>query len=147
MPYVPPTVADFKARFRRDFPFTGDQTDLTKVDDQDVTLALGQALINWNDGMWETQAVYSEANLLLSAHFLCQNLLASSQGVRGQGEWLANSKAVGNLSVNFSIPQSILDDPFLANLSKTTYGCQYLGLIAPRIIGNMFAVYRQDHAV
>lgn len=146
MAYTQPTVADFKSRFDRDFFYATDQTDRTKVRDKDITLAYGQAAVNFNEGLWENQGVFSEASMLLAAHYLCTNLLASSQGIRGAGEWLANSKAVGNVSAAFSIPQRILDDPFLAQLSRTTYGCTYLSIIAVRLVGNVIGVFRQAHA-
>ena len=43
MPYTQPTLADFKARFDRDFAFAADQTDKSMVRDADITIAFTQA--------------------------------------------------------------------------------------------------------
>ena len=146
MSYVTPSVSDFKSRFDRDFPFPSDQSDMSKVRDKDITLALTQAGANFNPGLFENQAIYSEAFLLLAAHYLCTNLLASSQGIGGAGQWLTNSKSVGNVSEAYTIPDRILRSPTLSLFSKTIYGCQYLSIIAVRLVGNFMAVCGTSHA-
>lgn len=141
MAYTAPTVANFKSRFDRDFAFCGsDQTDFTKVRDVDVERALALAKANFNDGLWADQATFSEARLLLAAHFLCQNLLASTQGLGGSYQWLTNSKAVGPLNESFQIPDRILRSPFLAAISKTLYGALYLEMLSPLLVGNVVVV-------
>ena len=137
MSYVPPTLADFKARFDRDFAFASDQTDKSMVRDADITIAFTQAAANFNVGLFANQATYAEASLLLTAHYLCQNLLASSQGLAGSAQWLTNSKAVGNVSEGFSIPERILRSPILSIYSRTLYGMTYLSIIAPLLVGNV----------
>jgi hypothetical protein len=145
--YTAPTVADFKSRFDRDFPFAADQTDMSKVRDKDITTALLQAAALDNPALWGDQATYSEVYLLRAAHNLCSNLLASSQGLGGAGQWLTNSKAVGNVSEAYSIPDRILRSPTLSLYSKTTYGCQFLSLIAVRLAGNVMGIIGTSHAV
>lgn len=137
---TPPTVDDFKDRFDRDFGFAEDQTDMTRVRDVDVERALVQAGVNFNDALWASQETFLEARLLLAAHFLCQNLLASTQGLGGSAQWLTNSKAVGPLTESFSIPERILRSPFLAAISKTLYGSLYLQLLTPLLVGNVAVV-------
>lgn len=146
MAYVLPTVSEFKSRFDRDFPYSTDQTDLTKVRDKDITLAQTQAAANFNVELWENQTVFAEAFNLLSAHYLCSNLLASSQGVRGAGVWLTNSKTVGNVSESFNIPERVMKSPTLSLYSRTTYGCVYLSIIAVRLIGNVAGIFRRASA-
>ncbi len=137
MAYTPPTVADFKARFDRDFAFAADQTDMERVRDTDVTRGITSASVNFNENLWESQAIYAEAYLLLSAHYLVTNLLNSSQGLGSQANWLTNSKAVMNMSESFAIPDRIAKSPILAVYSKTGYGMTYLSLIMPRLVGNV----------
>lgn len=140
MSYVAPTVADFKERFDRDFQFASDQTDLTKVRDIDVTRAFTSAGANFNVGLFPNQAIYSEAFLLLSAHYLCVNILASTQGLGGQATWLTNSKAVGSVSEGISVPDRILRSPTLSIYSRTMYGMTYLSIIAPLLVGNVVCI-------
>ena len=143
MSYTPPTVADFKDRFDRDFAFSADQADMTRVRDRDITTASTQAVANFNVALFASQSIYTEAFLLLTAHFLCVNLLAATQGLGGTSQWLVNSKAVGNVSESFAIPERITRSPFLAGLSKTLYGATYLSIIMPLLVGNV-AIQRGD---
>src|SRR5574338_622145 len=116
MAYVTPDVAAFKTRFVRDFPFadSGDATNLAKVRDDDVSLALTQAGINFNAALWESPAIFAEAFLELAAHYLVVNLQAAAQGVGSQGEWLTQQKGNGRLSASYAIPDRILKSPTLA---------------------------------
>lgn len=140
MAYVPPTVAEFKARFDRDFAYAAEQTDLARVRDVDITRAFTQATANFNESLWPSQDIYAEAFLLLSAHHLVTTLTASSMGLGGSSQWLTNSKAVGNVQESFTIPERILRSPWLGMISKTLYGAQYLTMVAPRLLGNVACV-------
>lgn len=145
MSYTVPTVAAFKSRFDRDFAFSSDQTDKSKVRDVDVTRGLMAAAINFNETLWPTQAIYAEAFMLLAAHFLCVNILNSSQGLGSQATWLLNQKHVGSMSGSYAIPAMVKDDPFLSRMATTGYGAEYLGLLAPLLIGNVTAVAGFTH--
>jgi hypothetical protein len=138
--YTVPNAAAFKSRFDRDFPFPLDQSDVRGVRDLDISRALTQASFNFNEGLFASQAIFTEAYLLLTAHYLCTNLLASSQGLGGAGQWLTQSKTVGSVSESYSVPPSVANDPFLGLLSKTTYGALYLQLIAPLLVGNIICI-------
>ena len=139
MSYTPLTLAAFKSRFDRDFAFAGpdSQTDMTRVRDKDITVAFTQAAANFNEALISSQAQFDEMFALLSAHFLCVNMLAASQGLGGQSQWLTNSKAVGNVSEGFTTPDIVTRSPFLAAFSKTMYGMTYLQLILPLLVGNV----------
>lgn len=143
MSFTPPTLADFKSRFDRDFAYSADQSDMTKVRDKDITTAFTNAAANFNENLFANQATYAEAFLLLTAHFLCKNILASTQGLGGAGQWLTNTKAIGPLSEGFTIPDRIAKSPFLAALSKTAYGFAYLEQITPLLIGNVVGIRRE----
>lgn len=142
MAYLTPTVDDFKARFARDFPYG---TTLDTVTDNDVTIGLNQAGINFNPAQWFNQQAYTEGWLLLSAHQMVLNLRNSSQGIAGGYTWLENSKTAGSVSAGYSIPQRILDNPFFAMLTKTSYGAKYLELLAPQLVGQIFSVRGITH--
>ena len=143
MAYSNPSVADFKTRFSRDFPF-GLST--SQVMDSDITIAFSDASASININLWGSQASYSAAYLLLSAHFLCTNLQNSSQGISGSYAWLTSSKGVGSVSESYQIPQRILDNPYFAMISKTTYGAKYLMMCLPNICGQVFTMYEQTKA-
>ncbi len=131
-----PSVADFKAYFFRDFPYGTDVE--TSVVDQDIAKCFQQTNINMNQQLWADQASYNVGYLLLAAHYLVVDLRMSSQGLSGQYSWLPSGKSVGSVSESFSIPQRILDDPYMAGLCQTNYGAKYLQLILPQLSGQIF---------
>jgi hypothetical protein len=145
MAYTDPTLAEFKAYFNRDFPYGN--SDLTTVQDADITKALSQQQNTINMCLFGTQNVYTQGALLLAAHYLVQNLRASSQGIAAKFDWPTASKGVGGVSAAFQIPERILENPELAILASTYYGTQYLYLVLPLLTGQMFAVkgdFNQD---
>jgi hypothetical protein len=135
-----PSVSDFQTYFFRDFPYTTDPTDLTKVGSQDIMNAFATADAYFNQGLFCDQPTFTLGYLLLAAHCLVMNLRASSQGIAGQFEWLASNKSVGSVSQATSIPQRILDNPEYAYLSKTTYGTNFLVMVMPLLSGQIFGV-------
>lgn len=138
MAYSNPSVADFKSRFVRDFPYGTDIA--TTILDQDIANAFQMSNVNMNPDIWSDQASYTMGYLLLSAHFLVVNLQTSSQGIAGQYSFLQQSHSVGSVSESFAIPQKILDNPYFASLAKTGYGAQYLQLLLPRLVGQSITV-------
>lgn len=137
MAYTPVTVADFKAYFSRDFPYGADQQ---RVMDADISKAEAMAGINFNEALWESQAVFSQAYLLLSAHYLVDNLRASGAGLNGQYSGNTINKSVGNVSEGYQIPERVAKSPFLSALYTTRYGAQYVGLLSLRLIGNVATI-------
>lgn len=145
MAYTNPQPADFEAYFNRDFPYGIDPE--TTIQDSDIAKAMVQTNVTINQGLFANQASYNIGYLLLSAHYLVLNLRVSSQGINGQFNWLQNSKGVGQVNEAFTIPQRILDNPYLSMLTKTNYGAEYLQLILPQICGQMTAVYGPPKAL
>lgn len=139
MGYANPTVADFKGYFTRDFPYGTDPN--VNVTDADINKAFVQASFNMNQALFASQEQYTVGYLYMTAHYLCVDLRASSQGINGQFAWLEQSKSVGNVSQSFGIPDRILQDPYFAMLSKTNYGAKYLQLILPQLAGQVFIAY------
>lgn len=121
----------------------GDDTDVTRVRDRDIARAFTSAASNVNDCLFPDAASFAEAFLLLAAHCLVSNLLVAGEGVRSRFTWLTASKAAGDLSESFVIPDFVKENPFLASLSKTGYGGRYLEIITPLLTGNVIAAFRQ----
>lgn len=143
MSFIVPSVADFKAYFTRDFPYG---VTPSTVNDSDITNAIAEAGINFNEGLFGSQANFTLCYLLLSAHMMVMSLRGSSQGIAGQYSWLQASKSVGSVAESFSIPQKILDNPYYAMLCKTSYGARYLSLMLPKMVGQTFIVYGETQA-
>jgi hypothetical protein len=137
MAYAPVTIAEFKSYFTRDFPYGADTA---QVMDSDVEKALAMAGINFNEGLWESQAIFAQAFLLLSAHYLVENIRSSSGGLAGQYSGNTVNKSVGNVSEGYQIPEKVSKNPFLAGLYTTRYGAQYVGLLSLRLIGNVMTI-------
>lgn len=136
MAFTRPDETDFKAFFTRDFPYGTDPDE--SVLDADITRALSETECVFNDDLFADQDCFDVGYLNLAAHNLVMNLRASSQGISGQFSWLEVSKAVGNVSQGFQIPQSVLDHPILSLYSKTNYGAKYLSLVITKITGQVF---------
>ena len=121
----------------------GDNTNVDLVTDFDIAGAQARATqFNITQRIFGSQQAFSIAYGLLAAHYLCLALLASGTGLAGKADWLTNAKTVGNVSESYSIPDRILRSPILSKLSKTTYGAQFLELVAPNLVGNMGTFYR-----
>ena len=131
---IPPTIAEFKAQFTRDFPY-GTTSDT--VMDSDIQKAIQAASFNVNESLFDTQSNFTFAYNYLVAHYLVQDLKASTQGMAGVYTWLESSKSVGSVSQVHLIPHYVMNNPIIAMISKTTYGAKYLELILPRMIGNI----------
>ena len=138
MGYTNPAITDFKAYFVRDWAYSTDPA--VGLMDSDITSGLNDAAVNINVALWPTQLAYTNAYLLLAAHYVVMNIRASSQGISGQFGWLEASKSVGAVSEGFSIPQRILDNPYFSYLSKTNYGIKYLMFALPQLSGNVYTV-------
>ncbi len=136
MAFVTPTVSDFKMHFTRDFPYgTANNTVL----DSDISKAIAEAGVNFNEALFSDQNTYSIAYLYLTAHYLVMDLRASTQGIAGDFPWLTNSKSVGSVSEGLAIPDFMLQNPMLSHFGKTYYGVKYLSLVFPRIVAPMFS--------
>lgn len=134
---TPPSVAEFKAQFVRDFPYG---SDTSAVMDADISSAITLAGFNVNEGLFSTEAEFKFAYNYLAAHYLVTSIKASSQGLGGSFNWLESSKSVGSVSQAFAIPEKILSNPLYAMFSKTPYGAMYISLILPLTYGNVVAV-------
>ena len=124
MAFTPPTVADFKAQFARDFLYTSDIS--TGIVDADITTALTEAGIHFNEGKFETAAQKVLVFLYLTAFYLVWNIQNSSQGIASSGKFIISSKSAGGVSVSYQIPERFQNDPLVMLYSKNEYGIKYL---------------------
>lgn len=139
MTFLNPSITDFKNYFVRDFPYGTDPQ--ISILDADIGKAFGQTNFAINPGLFSNQESYTIGYLYLSAHWLCVDMQASSQGISGQYNWPVTSKSVGSVSESVTIPQRILDNPLFSMYSQTPYGAKYLQLLLPQLTGQMFIAW------
>lgn len=135
-----PTIAEFKENFDRDFSYgTGKET----VRDSDITKAIRQANTLFNRDLWDNDAESNLAYLYAAAHFLVIDLQMAGglggfpNGAENRGGGVLISKSVGQVSVQYGIPQSVLESPTLFQFMRTDYGLKYLAMVSPRLVGHV----------
>lgn len=155
MPTFPPTVADFKAQFPREFSY-GPGLDV--VQDSDIQRGLIDAGIMFNAGLWDTstplvsggQSEGGIAYLYFAAHLMVINIqqmagglsaIPRNKGVRNSPEGVAVSSGVGQANVTYQVPPPrVADNAILMDFFRTTFGQRYMAMIEPRLIGNIAVV-------
>jgi hypothetical protein len=138
----PISVAQFQAQFDRDFTY-GTGTDTVRT--SDIVKAFGVAWANWNASLF-TQDEAPIAYGYLAAHFLVLNIqgagglnpLGPHRGTNSRGGGVIQSKSVGDVTVNFQVPDMIAKSRILSQLYRTDYGQQFLQMALPRIVGHIF---------
>jgi len=145
-PTPPITVAEFKARFVRDFQYG---TGPDKVMDSDITVAMTDTLPMFNPSLFSS-ADGKTAFLYATAHFLVTNVRAagglSAGPSRGLGMnnvpiEISTGAGVGGVSDSFaSPPEFVTRSPMLQQFWTTSYGRNYVAMVAPRIVGPFGAV-------
>ena len=139
------TVTDFKTWFTRDFKYltplgmTGTISDCSNdyVSDNDLNKAFIEADMNFNESLFSEDNAIKTCFLYLAAHYLCNDLQTSSDGVNSSGYFPVASRSVGSVSESYAIPEWMLKDPNLGSFMTTRYGQKYLSLIKPLLIGNV----------
>lgn len=111
------------------------------ISDTDITKAITEAGFNLNTALFETEAQYQISYLYMAAHYLCNDIQASAQGINSQYNWLVSSKSVGSVSQSFGIPDKVLKDPYLSYFCTTRYGMKYLSLVLLQLRGNISIAY------
>lgn len=143
---APITVADFKARFARDFTYGS--TDET-VKDGDIQTAIDDAAGLYNAELF-SEELGKIAYLLLTAHLLVLNLRSAGGlgsikgGMNSQADGAMESKSVGQVSASIAFPDSVKNNAVLSAFLQTNYGQRYVQILYPRIIGNVTAVAGWD---
>lgn len=135
-----PSTDQFQALFYRDFPYNTDPNQ--GVTDGDITRAFTDVNSVIDPCLFGDQASYTNAYLLLTAHFLVTNIRMSSQGLAGGPfSFLEQSSGAGAVSRGFAVPPRVLENPVFAAYCSTQYGARYLvTYVLPNAAGQMFSV-------
>jgi uncharacterized protein DUF4054 len=142
----PPTVAQFQARFTRDFNYNGSGTDVVTNNDVQNALNDGEAL--FNQSLWSSTTEQLTAYLFLAAHLLVLNIQVAgglsarnlNEGVMSTGDGVIQSKGVGAINVSYRLPTRLADSAILSEFMRTNYGRRYLQMLVPRLVGNVQVV-------
>lgn len=140
-PSLPATLADFKARFNRDFQYG---TGLDKVTDIDIDNAMTDAASMFNPSLFNT-ADGKLAFLFATAHFVCSNVQAAGGlsvgptkglGIGNVPQEIQTNAGVGGVSAGFLEPPDIVKmNPSLFQFWSTDYGRRYMGMLVPKLRG------------
>ena len=136
MPPYPPAVSDFKSYFARDFNFApaDDQNNIDQyIVDADITRAIAEASINFNDGLFESSTL-GQIFVYLVAFHLVSNLQNSAKGISSQSKFPISSNSVGGVSVNFHIPDRYAKDAMIQQYTKNGYGMKYIEFVLPYLV-------------
>jgi hypothetical protein len=148
----PISVAEFKARYVRDFPYNADGA--LGVTDADITAALADACLIFNSTLWGSVADQKTAFYPLAAHCLWSLMQASGglagdgggQGLDAGGEGVVQSKSVGGMSVTFDVPDWVRRDALYSDLWRSKYGQIYVRAMKPRTPGAVFVLGGNEDA-
>lgn len=144
--YIPITVQNFKEYFYRDFPYSSSPTDYTGIVDKDIEKAMKEAAMNFNQKLFATGSEEEKiAFLYLTAHYLIIDIANSTSGLASKFQGYMSSKSVGSVSVGYTLPQWITDNPILSMLAQTGYGAKYLALMITNMVGNVAIAQGATH--
>ncbi len=149
----PPTIADFKAKFAREFVY---DVGLDAVTDNDIQRGLDEAAPLFNQSLFDIEADQKSAYLFIAAHNMVMNIQSAGglsavprgRGTRNVGEGVTVSKGVGQANVTYQVPPPrVAESPTLLYFFRTDFGQRYIQLVSPRLIGNMAVVSGPNQVV
>jgi len=128
------TPAQFKEFFVKDFVYGTGQD---QVSDNDITRAISEAKMNFNESLFDTDDEKKIIFLYLTAYYLVVDINnINTQGVSNNGG-LVTYKQVRNVAESFKVPKWIEESPMYSMFSQNGYGLKYLTMIYPYLIGNV----------
>lgn len=136
--WTPPTVAEFKAKFYRDFPYSpsaSDKDNLDFVADKDISNAITEALAHFNTSLFGDNTTLFF--MYLVAHTLVMNIRVSTSGLASTAKFAVESASVGSVSVSNLVNERFASDPFFSSFLTTGYGKKYLEFVYPYTVGNV----------
>jgi hypothetical protein len=143
---APITIAEFKTHFVRDFEYgtqpSADSVSVT-IMDSDIQGGIDEANLLFNTELWPSVADQKTPFYQLAAHCMVRNIQSAGgtnqigQGVVSTGTSPINSKSVGPVSVSYTLPDKIVNNPALSFYLTTNYGQKYLQMVMPRLVGNI----------
>lgn len=137
------TVNDFKTYFDRAFEYApiDDLANKKYIRDIDITNALSQARVNFNENLWDSEEQTKLAFLFLTAHYLCMDMKMSQAGINSTSQFLLSSKSVGQVSASYAIPYTFINNPIYSYYTTTQFGMKYISLVYARTIGKVGLVF------
>lgn len=128
------TPAQFKEFFVKDFVYGTGQD---QVSDNDITRAISEAKMNFNESLFDTDDEKKIIFLYLTAYYLVVDINnINTQGASNNGG-LVTYKQVRNVAESFKVPKWIEESPMYSMFSQNGYGLKYLTMIYPYLIGNV----------
>ena len=115
---------------------SGNSADKNQVQDLDIANAIAMCASNVNPLFSTSVPDFIQTYNLLAAHYLVENIRASTQGLASQGNpgW-NTSKGAGEFSESFDVPDFIKENASLAIFGRTKYGVMYISKIQPYMVG------------
>lgn len=133
----PISIAEFKTYFSKDFIYGSDSG---QVSDNDITRAMSEADMNYNEGMFDDENTKKMIFYYLTAYYLVvDNENASSQGGSGNSG-IVSHRRVRNVEETFAVPKWVLENPLFSQFAQNGYGRKYLNMIYPYLIGRITVV-------
>lgn len=130
----PITVSEFKTFFAKDFDYG---TEPEQVSDSEITRAMTEASMNFNEALFDTQDEKKLIFSYLTAYYLVVDINnANAQGAGNNGG-LVTYRQVRNVAESFKVPKWIEESPMFSMFSQNGYGLKYLTMIYPYLIGNV----------
>jgi hypothetical protein len=131
----PPSVSDFKTFFARDFNYApaDDQSNDSYILDSDITKAISEATINFNDDLFDSTIVGTIFAYLVAFH-LVADLQNSSKGISSQSKFPISSENVGGVSISFQIPDRYAKDAMIQQYVINGYGVKYIQFALPYLV-------------
>lgn len=144
--WTPPTTSEFQIFFARDFWFAPleNPNDIDLVMVSDIDRAIIDAQINFNYGLFGTEAQATNVFMYLTAFQLVRNIQMSTKGLSSQCKFPVSGNSVGGVSVNYVVPESYQKDPYIMSLMSNAYGMRYLELVLPLLVGNVQVMLREN---
>lgn len=131
------TISDFKGFFVKDFEYG---TEEGQVSDTDITRAMTEANMNFNEDMFDTNDEKKLILLYLTAYYLVVDMNnVNTQGASNNGG-LVTYRQVRNVAESFKVPKWIEENPLFSQFAQNGYGLKYLNMIYPYLIGRMMVV-------
>lgn len=128
------TPSDFKEFFVKDFVYGTEQD---QVSDADITRAISEAKMNFNEDLFDTDDEKKLIFLYLTAYYLVVDINnINSQGASNNGG-LLTFRQVRNVAESFKVPKWIEDNPMYSMFAQNGYGMKYLTMIQPYLIGRV----------
>lgn len=108
--------------------------------DTDIRRAFGEAVVTFNQALFDTCESAKEAYLYLVAFYLAYDLSLAQTGAYGQVGFPATEVRVGSVSEGYYVPKAYLENPVLGFYARNGFGLKYLNMVYPKLVGNVGVV-------